>query len=237
MSVLVYCLSSKSQSYFSVSHPAKKFFRSHCIYHEAHYQLRKQNTFIFSNFGSDLKTIASSVGPLKCRSGACGHAPLRSSLTKVAFYLGDEELPGDGHDKVYTFGCALRYLRPEIIIGSLHISFAYHTFCNSPQLSWYASALSNIKVEDKLTIAGDERFLKMGFEDLPHKLGMNTMPVYSLSQAYNPDNESSPCWFLLRYVPVGKQTKAQDKESIVDSTLSEAGKAFAAQLSGWLGYI
>lgn len=210
MSVLVYCLSSKSQSYFSVSHPAKKFFRSHCIYHEAHYQLRKQNTFIFSNFGSDLKTIASSVGPLKCRSGACGHAPLRSSLTKVAFYLGDEELPGDGHGKVYAFGCALRYLRPEIIIGSLHISFA---------------------------IAGDERFLKMGFEDLPHKLGMNTMPVYSLSQAYNPDNESSPCWFLLRYVPVGKQTKAQDKESIVDSTLSEAGKAFAAQLSGWLGYI
>lgn len=140
-------------------------------------------------------------------------------------------MPGDAADRVYAFGCALRYLRPEIVIGSLYISLAYHTFHSNAQLSWFASALNKIEVEDKLTVAGDERFLKMDFEELPKNLGMDLMPVYSLSQAYNPLDETSPCWFLHRYVSSGKHTKAQDKGS-VDSTLSEAGKTFAAQLSG-----
>ncbi len=169
------------------------------MYHEAHYQLRKQNKFVFANFGSDLMAIASSIGPLKCRSGDCGHSPLHSLLEDVEFHLGDEDLPDHGDDKVHAFGCALRHLRSEITISSLHIQLGYHAFSNSAQLSWFASTLDKIKVQDKVTFVGDERYLDMSFGCLPSSLGMNVMPVYARFEPYNPDVQYSPGWFNHQY--------------------------------------
>lgn len=209
---------------------------NHRIYHEAHYQVRKQNTFIFSNFGSDIKSMASSIGPFKCRSGNCGHGALHSVLAKVTFDLGDEQLPSYANDTVHAFGCALRYLRSNITISSLHIRLAYHTFNNSTGLSWFATALSKIKVQDKLTIIGDETYLDMSFGDLPSNLGMDVSPVYTHLQAYNPNIQYSPGWFLHQYVPkrrVGTNADTQDTHVVVDSKyLSEIAKAFDAQHDG-----
>lgn len=143
--------------------------------------------------------MASSIGPFKCRSGACGYAPLNSLLPKVKFNLGDEELPDHGDDKAHAFGCALRYLRSEIMVSSLHIQLAYHTFTTSAQLSRFASALSKIKVQDEVTIAGDERYLDMSFGDIPSTLGMNAMPVYSRYEPYDPTIQYSPGCFHHRY--------------------------------------
>ena len=187
---------------------------SHRIYHEAHYQLRKRNVFIFGNFGSDLKTIASSIGPLKCRSGACGHGPLRSTLANVVFDLGDEELPNCAYDKVDAFRYALRNLRSPITVNSLHLRLAYYTFANSTQLSDLASALSKIKVQEKLIISGDEGVVDMSFEELPSKLSMSTMPVYSRFDAYHPEIQNSRGSYLHQYIPenqVGEDTASEHK--------------------------
>ena len=173
--------------------------RSHRIYHEAHYQLRQRNKFVFANFGSDLAAIASSIGLFKCRSGACGYKPLSPLLVDVKFHLGDEHLPDHADDKVHAFGCALRHLRSEITISSLHIQLGYHTFSNSAQLSWFASTLDKIKVQDKVTFVGDESFLDLSFEDLPSSLGMNVTPVYTCFEPYNLEIEYSPCSFNRRY--------------------------------------
>ncbi len=98
--------------------PLTSLFHSDRIYHEAHYQLRKQNKFVFANSGSDLTAITSSIGPLKRHSGACGHSPLRSLLANVKFHLGDEDLFDHADGKVHAFRCALRCLRPKIIARS-----------------------------------------------------------------------------------------------------------------------
>ena len=202
---------------------------SHRIYHEAHYQLRKQNIFYFTNFGSDLKTLTSNVGLFKCRSGACGHGRLRSELANVVFELGDEELPNHAEDRVHAFGCVIRHLRSEIIIGSLHLKLAYHTFGTSAQLSVFASTLSKIKVQDQLTITGDEMFLEMSFGDLPKSLGMDVMPIRSSFQAYHPEVQYSPGWFNYQYRPqkyLNKDAESQDQHRVAESSeLSEAADA------------
>lgn len=53
------------------------------------------------------------------------------------------------------------------------INLAYHAFSNSAQLSVFASSLSKIKVQDQLTVIGDEKSLEMSFEDFPSSLDMN----------------------------------------------------------------
>ena len=85
-------LSSKLPYHSRILNPLTSILHSDRIYHEADYQLRKQNKFVLGNLGSDLKTMASSIGLLKCRSEACGHSPLRSLLANVKFHLGDEDL-------------------------------------------------------------------------------------------------------------------------------------------------
>lgn len=150
----------------------------------------------------------------------------------MIFNLGDEELPSYANDLVHAFGCALRYLRTEITIGSLHIGLAYHAFSHSAQLSGFASALSKIKVQNRLIILGDEKFLEMSFGDLATNLGMNVMPMYSHFQAYNPSVQHSPGWFHHEYVPnkhADKDAEPQHEHLVVNSTsTSEAGKAFGA---------
>lgn len=117
----------------------------------------------------------------------------------MVFELGDDELPNFAEDKVHAFGCVLRHLRSVIIIGSLHLKFAYHTFGTSAQLSVFASRLNRIKVQGKVTITGDERYLEMSFGDLPKSLGMDVMPVRSSFQAYNPQIQYSPGSFDYQY--------------------------------------
>ena len=206
------------------------------MYHEAHYQLRKQNIFIFNNFGSDLKTVASSVGPLKCRSGECGHGPLRSALAQVTFNLGDEQLPYSAVDKVLSFGNTLRHLRSPIIIDVLYLRLAYHTFKNSAQLSYFASALGMIKVENKLLVTSDEQVLGMGLGELPKKLGMDVLPVYSRFQAYNPEVQYSPGRFLHHYEPEKQASEDADPQQdhlIPNMTdWSCAAKTAIGQLAG-----
>lgn len=184
---------------------------SHRIYHESHFQLRKRKIFVFRNFGCDLKTIASSIGPLKCRSGAYRHRSLHSILTNVVFDLEDKELPKCAYDRVDVFGCALWNLRSPIIVNSLHLRLA---FANSTQLSDLASALSKIKVQEKPIITGDEGVLDMSFGELPSKLGMGTVPEYSRFEAYHPEIQYSPGSFLHQYTPekqVGEDTESEVK--------------------------
>ncbi len=211
---------------------------SHRIYHEAHYQLRKQNTFVFGNFGSDLRTIASSVGPFNCRSGACGYGHLRSVLAKVIFDLGDQDLPGAAEDKVHAFGCALRYLRCQLTINSLFLRLSYYNFRSNAQLTDFAAGLSNIKVQEGLIIAGDEKLLDMNLGEFPTQLGMNMMPMYSLFQPYNPEIPFSAGAFLYQYVPekhVDKTTDLQHQYIAVDQTaLSQARAAIDADLTIYL---
>lgn len=156
----------------------------------------------------------------------------------MAFFLGDEELPDYGADKVHAFGCALRYLRTEITIISLHISLAFHTFSNDVQLSWFASALNKIKVQEKVTILGDEKYLDMSFGDLPSTLGMNMMPAYSHLRAYNPNIQYGPGWFIYQYVleeHVGTQADSRHEDLVAGSkALSEVAGLFGGRLPGEL---
>lgn len=150
--------------------------------------------------------------------------------------MGDEQLPSHSDTLVHAFGCALRFLRSDIIIGSLQINLAYHAFGNSAQLSGFASSLGKIKVQDELTVIGDEKFLDMSFGDLPSHLAMNMMPVYTHLQAYNTNIQYSPGWFKYQYKPenhVGKDAGPQHDNVLVNSTYSsEAGTAIRAQLAG-----
>ena len=156
--------------------------------------------------------MALSVGPLKCRSGACGYGPLDSTLAKVVFNLGDDELPCAASDKILAFGNALRYIRSPIKINVLYIRLAYHTFENSAQLSHFAAALSVVKVKEKLVITGDEQVLDMSHEALPRKLGMYMLPVYSRFEAYDPELQYSPGWFLHQYEPEAQADDADDSQ-------------------------
>ena len=180
--------------------------------------------------------MASSVGLLKCRSGTCEYGPLHLTLAKVTFNLGDEELPGFGADTIQSFGLALRYLRRDIIISSLHINLAYFSFPHSAHLSAFVSTLSKIKVQEKLTIHGDEKVLDMTFGDFPEKFGMGMMPVYSRFQAYNPLIQYSPGSFYHEYLPAwhfDQYFNLQNANLIVDLTdLSQAEEATGAQLTG-----
>lgn len=158
--------------------------------------------------------MALSVGPLKCRSGACGYGPLDPTLAKVVFDLGDEDLPYTASDKLLAFGNALRYMRSPIIINVLHIKLAYHTFEDSAQLSHFAAALSVVKVKEKLVITGDEQVLDMSYEALPRKLGMYMLPVYSRFEAYSPELQYSPGWFLHQYEPAPQADEVDDPQQI-----------------------
>ena len=154
----------------------------------------------------------------------------------MVFDLGDEELPNCAYDRVDAFGCALRNLRSPITVNSLHLRLAYYTFANSTQLSDLASALSKIKVQEKLIITGDEGVLDMSFGELPSKLGMGTMPVYSRFEAYHPEIQYSPGSFFHQYIPekqVGEDTESEVKHlAAILTPLSEAEKTAGGNSAG-----
>lgn len=132
----------------------------------------------------------------------------------MVFNIEDKELPNCAYDRVDAFGYALRNLRSPITVNSLHLRLAYYTFANSTQLSDLASALSKIKVQEKLIVTGNEGVLDMSFGELPSKLGMGTMPVYSRFEAYHPEIQYSPGSFLHQYTPekqVGEDTGSEVK--------------------------
>lgn len=140
----------------------------------------------------------------------------------MTFSLGDEHLPEYANDKLHAFGCALKYLRSEMIISSLNIKFAYHSFNNSAQLSGFASTLRMIKVQDKVIISGDENLLEMSFGDILSSLGMKTMPEESYYWPYDPATRYSPGYFIHKYVPtklVDKDERPQHGNVVVGSTL------------------
>ena len=137
----------------------------------------------------------------------------------MVFDVGDNRWPGHADEKIHAFGCALRHLRSQILVKSLHIRLAYHAFKDSAQLSDFASALNKTTVLENLTITGDEKVLDMSFGDLPSKLGMDMMPVYSLFQAYDSGIQYSPGSFLFQYSPgkrVGENTDPWRKHLITD---------------------
>lgn len=154
------------------------------------------------------------------------------------FYLGDEDLPDLGADKTHAFGCALRYLRSKITVDSLYMNLAMHTFRNSADLSWFAAGLKNIKVQDKFTVVGDEKFLDMCFGDLPITLGMALMPVHSYFLAYNPFIKYPPGWFTHQYVleaHASKDTITQHHQDLASrKVVLEAAAMFGEPLPGRL---
>lgn len=157
----------------------------------------------------------------------------------MVFVLGDEDLPNYADELIHAFGCALHYLRSEILVSSLHISLAFHTFSSAAQLSWFASALSKIKVQDKVTITGHEKFLDIAFMDLPINLGMHMMPAYANFWAYNPNDQYSTGWFLYHYVSekhVSKDADPLHERFVVDiKYLMEVVKTYARQLGRYVG--
>ena len=122
----------------------------------------------------------------------------------MVFDVGDEDLPDSAQDKLHAFGCALRQLRSPIIINSLYIRFAYHSFRSSAQLSDFASTMNKIKVQESLIVSGDEHFLDINLEDLPRGLGMEVLPVYS---------RTSAATFLHEYKP--KMQAKEDTDILV----------------------
>ena len=156
----------------------------------------------------------------------------------MVFYLGDEDLPDLGADKTHAFGCALRYLHSEITVESLFMNLAMHTFRHNAELSWFAGGLKNIKVQDKFTVVGDEKFLDMCFGDLPRTLGMASMPVYSYFLPYNPFIRYPPGWFTHQYVPekhAGKEADSQHQDLLAgEKVLWEVAMTFGERLPGKL---
>ena len=155
----------------------------------------------------------------------------------MVFYLGDEDLPDLGADKTYAFGCALRYLRSEITIESLYMNIAMHTFRNSADLSWFAGGLKNIKVQDKFTVLGDERYLDMCFGDLPITLGMALVPVHSYFLQYNPFVRYTPGWFTHQYMPeehADREAISQHQDLASRKVVQEAAVTCGEPLPGRL---
>ncbi len=153
----------------------------------------------------------------------------------MIFDLGDEDLPGTADDKVHAFGCALRYLRRQISVNSLFLRLSYYCFRSSAQLADFAAGLSNIKVQEGLIIAGDEKVLDMSLGEFPSQLGMNMMPMYSQFQAYTPEIPFSPGAFLFQYVPEEHVDKAADLQhqylAIDQTALSQARAIIDAELT------
>ena len=155
----------------------------------------------------------------------------------MVFYLGDEDLPDLGADKTHAFGCALRSLRSEITVDSLYMNLAMHSFQTSADLSWFAAGLKNIKVQDKFTVVGDEKFLDMCFGDLPITLGMALMPVHSYFLAYNPFIRYPPGWFTQQYVleeHAGKEAISHYQDLASRKVCLEAAATFGEPLPGRL---
>lgn len=152
----------------------------------------------------------------------------------MVFELGDWELPNCAEDRVHAFGCVLRYLRSDIIICSLHLKLAYHTFGTSAQLSHFASTLKKIKVQHELTITGDEKLLEMSFGDLPKSLDMPAMPLRSSFTAYDPSCQYSPGSFDYQYhaqEDLDKDAEIQHGLSVAESTdVPEVGDISGALL-------
>ena len=152
----------------------------------------------------------------------------------MTFDIGDDELPGVAEDRVYAFGCALRYLRSQIIVNSLHLRFAFYTFRSSAQLSDFASGLSKIKVQERLSITGDEQILNMSIREIPAMLRMNRMPAYSQFSAYTPDGKCSPGLFFHLYVPEIRFDKVSDPQQgdlvVTTTETSQAERAISAKL-------
>lgn len=120
------------------------------------------------------------------------------------------------------------------MIGYLHVSLKYHAFSNSAQLSGFASALTKIKVQDRFSIMGDEKFLEMGFGVIPRSLGMHMMPTYLHLQPYYPNLQYSPGWVLYQYVAEKHVGKGADPKHLnsLSALLSEAERTFSALLVG-----
>ena len=138
----------------------------------------------------------------------------------MIFDVGDDRLPGHAYEKIHAFGCALRHLRSQILVKSLHIKLGYYAFRNNAQLSDFASALNKITDLENLTITGDEKVLDMRLGDLPSKLGMDMMPVYSLFQAYDTGIQYSPGSFLFKYIPekqIGEDTDPWRKQLVTQN--------------------
>ena len=137
----------------------------------------------------------------------------------MTFDLGDEELPGAAESRVYAFGLALKHLRSQIIVNTLHLKCNFFAFWSSAQLSDFAAGLSKIKVQESLIITGDEKILDLSFGEFPSKLGMNMMPLYTHFEAYQPEIQFSPGSFSHQYLPqnyVGKAPEPQQKYIIFD---------------------
>ena len=130
-------------------------------------------------------------------------------------------MPDFGNNLVYAFRGALRNLRSEITINSLHLSLAYFSFGSSIQISDFASNLNKIKVLDRLTIMGNEEFLAMSIEDFCSSLGMKMKPWCSYSQRYNTNRTASPLpgCFHHQYVSENFVGIPQQENSTIDSTL------------------
>ncbi len=112
--------------------------------------------------------------------------------------------------------------------SSLHIQLAYHTFSNSPQLSWSTFALSKIKVHDKVRIVHDEEQLDMSLGDLPDSLCINAKTMYSHFKPYNSKNQYSSGCFNHRYGPenhIGKDADPQHDSSSPESVCRSSDEA------------
>ena len=173
-----------------------------------------QNTFVIGNFGSGLRALASSNGPLKCRLGTCGYEAFHLTLGRVIFDVGEEEMPERAYDKVHAFRCALQYLRYPISINTLHMRFAYHSFRTSAQFSDFASALGMIKVQERLIITGDEKTLDMSIQDIPSKLGLDIEPTYSFYHPFDPYTYSNGD-FIQHYEPERQGCKAEQDHAVM----------------------
>ena len=103
-------------------------------------------------------------------------------------------------------------------MNSLYIELGYYSFRSNAQLSDFASALSKIKVQERVIITGDKQILDMGLEDLLRELGMNMLPMRSRFEACTAEYQLFGT-FLHYYMP--EKLASEDTEiRLVDQTRS-----------------
>ncbi|KAL9130106.1 MAG: hypothetical protein Q9217_001622 [Psora testacea] len=149
------------------------------LYHTARQALYAQNAFIFRHYGSDIKTLVSSVGLYACRKQSCMQGGGALVFNEVVFQLGDTCNPERANMQVYTFGDVLFYLRRPLHINNLTINIAPYTWRSNQQLKAFCTALRNVIVKDSLTIRGLDVHLELELRQLAMALRMEAQPVRS----------------------------------------------------------
>ena len=100
-------------------------------------------------------------------------------FSKVVFDIGDNESIDMGQLKIQTFTAALRALKTEVKIGSLHIYFRDCCWAATERAEGFANALGKFKILQSLEMNGPDFLWNENLGAIPQALAMNVTPVWA----------------------------------------------------------